>query len=367
MAAPGSRYRPPGPLPAGQPVKIRLFNLVTSTCSVAAPEPVHDAMGHYLDPYAVAALRQPDMTLAVSSDISAVSDARRLLGGRRPLATRVSHPQQRYHSWATAGVGQLLLPESDPDHVINVTGNRVLVTAARPGVAATIGTRVVRQFIMRGGEARGGRCVHAAVAAIDGEGVLIGGHPGAGKTSVLTHLIERHGARPVANDRVVLVPVTGRGWHAIGVPLAWRFTPQAVSGSPTLTAGLAVREPSRGRDLVDGKAELTPREVSWLLNAPAMPATRITRVVILARSPAGPLPVSPDAAFVRRQLGFGGADLFAGDWLGIRPGFSRAADPLPAGEWWEALAATLPVQVVSWAEPGEFPRLAATVSGGGPS
>jgi hypothetical protein len=344
-------------------VKIRLFDLVTSTCSVAAPEPVHDVMSHYLGPYAVPALGHPDMTLAVSSDINAVSDARHLLDGRCPLTTRASHPEHRYHSWTTAGGGQIMLPEHDPDHVITAAGNRVLVTAARPGVAATIGTRVVRQFIMRSGEARGGRCVHAAAAGIDGGGVLIGGHPGAGKTSVLTHLIEHHGARPVANDRVMLVPVTGRRWLAVGVPLAWRFTPQAVSGSPTLTAGLAAREPSRGRDLVDGKAELTPQEVSWLLNAPAMPATRITRVVILARSPAGTLPASPDAAFVRRQLDFGGADMFAGDWLGIRPRFSPIADPLPVGDWWAALAGTLPVQVMSWTEPGEFPRLAAAMSG----
>lgn len=348
-------------------MKIRLFDLVTSTCSVTAPEPVHDAMSHYLGPYAVSALGQPDMTLAISSDINAVSDARRMLGGKNPLTTRPSHPEQRYHSWATAGGGQVLLPERDPDHVITAAGNRVLVTAARPGVAATIGTRVVRQFIMRSGEARGGRCVHAAAAAIDGEGVLIGGHPGAGKTSVLTHLIERHGARPVANDRVVLVPVTGHGWHAVGVPLAWRFTPQAVSGSLALTAGLAAREPSRGRDLVDGKAELTPREVSWLFDALAMPATRIARVVILTRSPSGARQESPDADFIRQRLDFGGADLFAEDWLGIRPRFSRIADPLPVDDWWAALAGTLPVQVASWTEPGEIPRLAAAMSGGEPS
>jgi hypothetical protein len=106
----------------------------------------------------------------------------------------------RFRVWATEN-GEVLLPEHTPDHVINVRGGHIMVTATRPRVAATVTVRIVRQLIMRGGEVLGGRCVHSSVVELDGEGVLIAGHAGAGKTSILIHLIERHGARPVANVR----------------------------------------------------------------------------------------------------------------------------------------------------------------------
>lgn len=299
-------------------MSVRLLDLVTCTCSVIAPEPVHQAMSHYVHSYLVRAFRQPDVVLTVGCDVNAVAYARHSLAATRNLTTtRTSHPEQRYHVWATDD-HQVLLPEHVPNHVISTTGDHVFLTAEQPPVAATIGTRVVRQLIMRGGEALGGRCVHAGVLDIDGEGVLIGGHRGAGKTSVLTHLIERHRARPIANDRTVLVPEDSHSWRAVGVPLAWRFTPEGIGGSATLTAALADFEPNRGRHLVDGKVELTPWEVSRLFDRPALPSARITRVVILVHGRDAP-PAPPDAAFVHRHLDFGAADFFTADWLGIRP------------------------------------------------
>lgn len=345
-------------------MSVRLLDLATCTCALIAPEPIHEDMYHYVYPYLVPSLGQPDVVLAVGCDVNAVADARHALAARKPTATRASHSEQRYHVWATDDQ-QVLLPDRSPDHVITATGDHLFLTAEQPHVAATIGTRVVRQLIMRGGETREGRCVHAGVVDLDGDGVLIGGHAGAGKTSILMHLIERHGARPVANDRTVLVPADGGSWRAVGVPFAWRFTPEGIGGSPALNALLADREPSRGRGLVDGKVELTPWEVSSSLDQPTLPAAHVARIVILIRSADG-LPERPDALFVRRQLDFGAADFFADDWLGIRPhlGGDRDQPSVGSDALWGELATTVSVRVLSWTDPAELPAIAAAVAEG---
>lgn len=342
-------------------MSVRLLDLVTCTCSVIAPEAVHAAMRHYVYPYLVPALGQPDVVLAVGCDVNAVADARHSLDSMKHTTTRLSHPDQRYHVWTT-DEQQVLLPEQVPNHVISTTGDHVFLTAEQPPVAATVGTRVVRQLIMRGGEARGGRCVHAGVLDIDGEGVLIGGHRGAGKTSVLTHLIECHDARPIANDRTVLVLEDSHSWRAVGVPLAWRFTQDGIGGSATLAAALTDFEPSRGQYLVDGKVELTPWEISRLFDRPALPSTRVTRIVILVRGQDDP-PAKPDAAFVRQHLDFGDADFFTEDWLGIRPHLTGHRNQPSVGSegLWRPLAAMLPVQVLSWTDPAELSPIAAAV------
>lgn len=145
---------------------------------------------------------------------------------------------------STCSISAAESTHTTPNHVITVKGNRVLVTAELRQVAATIGVRIVRQLIMRGGEARGGQAVHAGAVDINGDGVLVGGHPGAGKTSVMTRLVEDHGARYIANDRTVLIPADTDSWCAVGVPLAWRFTPESINGSPRLADALASRKPN---------------------------------------------------------------------------------------------------------------------------
>ena len=217
---------------------------------------------------------------------------------------------------------------------------------------------------MRGGEVRAGQCVHAGAVDLDGHGVLIGGHPGAGKTTVLTRLIEACGARPVANDRAVLVPAADQRWKAIGVPLAWRFTPEGISGSLRLATALTEFEPARGRHLIDGKLELTPWEVSKLLGQPTQPMTTVDRIIILTRSPSAPT-TEPDAGFIREHLDFGAEDFFAGDWLNLRPSLSRnTARATTYGDLWSRLAGTVPVLTLAWTDPSELPHVAAAVRQG---
>ncbi|GAA5126082.1 hypothetical protein [Haloechinothrix salitolerans] len=337
----------------------RLLNLGPCTCSVVAPEPVHEAMRHYVSPFLVPTLDgEPDITVSISCDSAAVADARRSLADQPATALRTSHPDQRYRAWITEG-HEVLLPEYAPDHVITATPDLLVIAAEQPRVAASIGTRVVRQLLMRGGEIQAGRCVHAAAVDIDGHGVLIGGHPGSGKTTVLTHLIEDHGAHPVANDRAVLIPRRGRQWQAIGVPLAWRFTPEGIGGSPTLANALTDFEPVRGRHLVDGKIELTPWEVSRLVGRPTLPITEIQRIVILTRSPSTPV-MNPDSGFVQQHLDFSVEDFFAEDWLNLRPRLARNAEVSARdSEFWLRLAETMPVLALAWTDPSELPDVAA--------
>ncbi|SFB64753.1 hypothetical protein SAMN05216266_1476 [Amycolatopsis marina] len=342
------------------------YDLQTCTCSIRASTPVHAILRHYLSAYETPDLHRCDIDLTINTEETAVTEARKTLTRLSPSQVRTSHPNQRYHIWTTDGQ-QILTPERANDHVITVQGNHISLVAHQHQIAATVGVRIVRQLIMRAGETRHGQSVHAGAAILDTDGVLIAGHAGAGKTSVLTRLIEDHGARPVANDRTVLTPGDNVTWSAVGVPLAWRFTPQGIDGSTALTHALTIRDLSRGRDLVDGKIELTPLEISQALAVPAAAAAPITRLIILTRT-ANKQPPAPDHRFIRDHLDFGADDFFTDDWLGVRPLFPSltAQPPLDADAWWARLATTVPVQVISWTDPTELGRVAATIAQGQP-
>lgn len=338
----------------------RFLDLGTCVCRLNASEEVQEILRHYVSPFIVSSGDpDPHLTVSVGRDAATVAQARQSLADQSPNTVRTSHPEQRYRVWI-GDDREILLPEYASDHVITRTPGLVLVAAERVRVAATIGIRVVRQLVMRGGEVWGGSCVHAAAVDIDGRGVLIAGHPGSGKTTVLTHLIEEHGARPVSNDRAALVPTDTGRWHAIGVPLAARFTPEGIGGSPTLKATLDHFAPSRGRQLVDGKIELTPWELATLFHRSTVPVTEVTLLVILTRSPVVPAEKA-DGDFVRHHLDFGADDFFADDWLNLRSHLSAALPDPPetAANLWEQLADTVPVLPFSWTDPTELPSIAA--------
>lgn len=338
----------------------RAYDLVTCTCVVTAAEPVHTMMAHYLSVFHAPELTGTDVTLTLTYD--RVARARRSVSETPPTEVRNSHPDQRYQVWDTED-RRVLIPERRQDHVMTVRGNHITVSSERENVSATIGVRVVRQLIMRGGEARGGRAIHAGAATVNGHGVLIGGLPGAGKTSVLTRLVEDHGAAVLSNDRTVVVPNDAGTWRAVGVPLAWRFTPEGIGGSPRISDALAHRTPRRGHGLIDGKVELTPLEISQILASPTTPAIPITRVVVLMRSP-DTRPETPDARFLRSHLDFGAADFFADDWLSIRQCLPKVTESQANSEAWWTMLAGLPVQVICWRDPAELARVAEAVAGG---
>jgi hypothetical protein len=64
--------------------------------------------------------------------------------------------------------------------------------------------RVIREFAMAAAQARGRLILHSAALTLAGTGVIIAGPKHAGKTTLLTYLLQHPGARYVSNDRVVV-------------------------------------------------------------------------------------------------------------------------------------------------------------------
>lgn len=341
----------------------RIYDLTTCVCVVSASEAVHQAMAHYLSAYQRSEVDKPTVELAVKGDATSVASVVHSLTDMRPDAIRKSHLDQRYRVWTTSPQDEVLLPERTLNHVITTSGNRISVTADRESIGATIAVRIVRQLVMRGGESWHGRAVHAGAVDLNGHGVLVGGKPGAGKTSVLTRLVENHGAHPIANDRTMLIPSQSRQWLAVGVPLAWRFTPEGLAGSSRLAYGLRHRHSVRGRDLVDGKAEFTPMEISQIFNRQTVSMAQVDRIVVLVNL-LDDVPGAPDVTFLRHRLDFGRTDFFAEDWLRLRDQLS-APDKRHTNlySWWSRVAATIPVKVLTWTSPTELPRVAAEAAG----
>jgi hypothetical protein len=330
--------------------------LGVAVCRVEAAAGVHALMRPYLDGLpARAAPGAPRVRLVVRVDADTVGAAWRRAAGEPTRARRLSHPSQEYRAVAH-GSGELLTSAQADDHAVVTSPGTVTVLACDEAAGARVAVRVVRQVLMRAGERAGGRSVHAAVAVVDGRGVLLTGSPGAGKTSVLHALMAGRGACPVANDRAVIVP-RGRGrWTAIGVPLAWRFTPQAVAASPLLAEGISPSRRRRGQRLVDGKQEFAPQEVARLLGVRPAHSAPVDEVVVLGRDR-----VEATALSLREGLDFGPDDPFACDWLDLVAVAGLApAKGVQGASWWAgALADLTPrARFEVWADPSQFAAIA---------
>ena len=335
---------------------VRLVGLGVAVCRVSAAAEVRTLMGPYLDGLPTgAAPGAPRMHLAVRIDSDAVGAAWRRAASEPARASRSSHPGQEYRVVAH-GTGELLTSAQADDHAIVTGPGAVTVLACDQAAGARVAVRVVRQVLIRAGERVGGRSVHAAVAMVNGRGVLLTGVPGAGKTSVMHALMAGRDACPVANDRVVIVP-RGRGrWTAIGVPLAWRFTPQAVAASPLLAEGIALSRRRRGRDLVDGKQEFAPREVTRLFGVRPAHSAPVDEVVVLGRDR-----VEATARSLREGLDFGPDDPLACDWLDLAAIAGLApAKGAQGSSWWAGALADLMsrARFEAWADPSQFEAIA---------
>ncbi len=66
--------------------------------------------------------------------------------------------------------------------------------------------RLMLEFILRAKELMGYHLIHAASVSIDNKGLLICGEKGAGKTTLMSHLLNSGKANFIANDKVFLSP-----------------------------------------------------------------------------------------------------------------------------------------------------------------
>lgn len=113
----------------------------------------------------------------------------------------------RLPSWRWSAEERVIFDgDSQVFYLVNRDSSRIRILADRPWASRRIALmRVVRELATShvwGGESL---IVHGAAVAVGGRGLLIAGPKGAGKTSVLLHLLlNQPGTRFVSNDRVVV-------------------------------------------------------------------------------------------------------------------------------------------------------------------
>jgi hypothetical protein len=121
--------------------------------------------------------------------------------------------------------------------------------------------------------------LHAAAFALDGKAVVIAGPKGAGKTSLLCHVLISAGAALLANDRV-FVATDEAPPVACGIPTVVSIRPGTLDAFPRLLARAAefpalTRIDPSARRILDGQAPLPPSARPALLLSPARLAGRL--------------------------------------------------------------------------------------------
>ncbi len=107
--------------------------------------------------------------------------------------------------------------------------------------AARIGLmRAVREFATKQAWRSGGLVVHAAALAMGDDGFMLAGSKGAGKTSLLTHMLRHREARFVSGDRVQLA-LTDDGPVIRGLPTLVSLRAETLAMFPELRDQLAAR------------------------------------------------------------------------------------------------------------------------------
>ena len=145
-----------------------------------------------------------------------------------------------------------------------------------------------------------GETVHASVAAIGGRGVLIRGHSGSGKSSLLLALLASvPGAILVADDRVVLSLQAGRLSAAV---------PDQIAGQMEVRGLGIVRRPYVSPVFVDLVVDLLPLEECPRMPTPAERTISLTgvslpRVFVSIGAPDAPFRVLAALAAFSRELG----------------------------------------------------------------
>jgi serine kinase of HPr protein (carbohydrate metabolism regulator) len=112
-----------------------------------------------------------------------------------------------------------------------------------------------------------GLTVHASAALVGGQGVLIRGRPGSGKSSLLLSLLYGASATTlVADDRVVLTAANGRLVASV---------PEAIAGRMEVRGVGIVRRSHRSPAAIDLVVDMLPLE-----ECPRLPSAEERRAVI---------------------------------------------------------------------------------------
>jgi hypothetical protein len=137
------------------------------------------------------------------------------------------------------------------------------------------------QIAVPAATAQGAMALHAGFVSLDGEGLLLLGGSGAGKTTGALHLLARRAGGYGASERV-LVWRDGARVMALGVPESLTVFPGSLRGLPAFADLIAGRDPARDWERAS-KLRLSRDAVVERTPAPqVMEPVAITRVILLA-------------------------------------------------------------------------------------
>jgi len=190
----------------------------------------------------------------------------------------------RHPVWKSAKSAKLVFDtELDVFYRLDESGRSVHIVAQSARRASRLALmRVVREFAMNHAHRPERLVVHGAALMHGPSGLLIPGHKGAGKTSLLIHALLQKQGRYVSNDRVVLYPDQD-GFVAHGMPTLVKLRHSSLCLFPDLYERLkashhypalsleesAKRTWGRIRAWRKGQYTLSPAQLCDLLKVPA--------------------------------------------------------------------------------------------------
>lgn len=196
--------------------------------------------------------------------------------------------------WQAPGAGPCIFDEKFRTfYVVEPDSSRVDIIGAPDGRGPRIpAMRVIREFGMNRGLARGGLFVHGSSFVAGDTGVLIAGPSWAGKTTLLIHFLTRAKTAYLSNDRV-LVSMGDDGTTLRGMPAIVTLRSTTLDHFPRLGRSLVESSYSHKATLAesgrrtepirawgDGRYGLTPAQFCALLGAPSERSARAAAVLM---------------------------------------------------------------------------------------
>ncbi|MBW7962517.1 hypothetical protein [Bradyrhizobium sp. BR 10261] len=160
-----------------------------------------------------------------------------------------------------------------------------MFSESRSEAATKWAKRFIREYLVS--RLVDGLRVHGGVAPIFDSGAVIIGANGAGKTSLMLHLLHELGGNFCCNDRAVLVETDG-GVSGLGTPIQSQISAGSLAMFPGHPLALDMLESTQRGGIV--KYSLSPREMTALIGADITRQVTIGMVIVPNLSAATSIP-----------------------------------------------------------------------------